>query len=418
MVRRGWLLLAIGALLLAPGGRAQAADYLPGEVVVQLRPGVDINLLCNLFGLRILARSPYVPAFRLGVGLTRDIDALVAALRLYPGVTAADPNLISSAQQASGSGGPGSGPNPDPGPGYQWTSTFDGGDGPKAYVGQTGVGQVDFCSAAQVSSGAGVQVAILDTGISARHPFIAARLLPGRSYVDNVPGTDDAPTGTDSGRNGLVDEAAGHGTMIAGIVLRFAPSVALLPVKVLDSDGNGTLWGACEGVRYAAANGAAVLNLSFGFARNSGALTQAINDVYTSGAVVVTSAGNGNQAAPQFPGGNPNAITIAALNPDNTKASFSNYGAAIDVDAPGVEIYSAFWDGRFAAWSGTSFAAPFIAAEAALIRSRAPAASPDQVKQRILATSHSVNAWNPLYVNQLGKGSYGLVDFDAALYGL
>src|SRR5262249_53018753 len=144
----------------------------------------------------------------------------------------------------------------------QLTSTFDGSGGPKAYQGQTGVAQVNFNGAAQLADGSGVTVAILDTGISLRSTLVAPQVLPGKNSLDGNTNTDDAPPGLDYNGNGVVDEAAGHGTMIAGIVLRFAPKAQLLPVKVLNSDGYGTLWAATEGIRYAVAQRARVLNLS------------------------------------------------------------------------------------------------------------------------------------------------------------
>src|SRR5262249_23205801 len=126
------------------------------------------------------------------------------------------------------------------------------------------------------------------------------------------------------------------------------------------------------------------------------------------GALVVTAAGNDNSSTVHTPGGNPLALTVAALNADNTKASFSNYGNAIDVDAPGVSIISTYWDGNFATCSGTSFAAPLVAAEGALIRSLAPRLSVQSVRSLIIGTSNSVNRWNPNYYNQLGKNGAGL----------
>jgi subtilisin family serine protease len=119
-----------------------------------------------------------------------------------------------------------------------------------------------------------------------------------------------------------------------------------------------------------------------------------------------------------FPAGHAHSLTVAALCHDNTKAPFSNYGSAIDVAAPGVSSVSTYWDGRYAAGSGTSFAASIVAAEAALIRSLAPQLSADAVRSLIMGISTSVNPWNPNYMDQLGKQGAGLIDIDAAAENL
>ena len=144
-------------------------------------------------------------------------------------------------------------------------------------------------------------------------------------------------------------------------------------------------------------------------------MSQAISEAYGKDIVLVTSAGNNNSSVPQFPAGNPHVITVAALNGDNTKAAFSNYGAAIDVDAPGVWVVGTYWDGRYAAWSGTSVAAPIVAAQAALLKSVAPARSVEDIRTVIYRTSMTVDAWNPAYTGQLGKNGAGLIQFDESL---
>ncbi len=391
----------VGALVCGLVSAARASDYLPGEVLVQLRPGANINLLSRDYGLTVLAQSSYnTLSYRLRVGSNENVDSLVGVLRALPEVKTADPNLILATLGIDG---------------MQWTSVFVFGDGSQAYVTQSGVAQVNYQRAAYRSDGAGVTVAVLDTGISPRHGFLAARMVAGWDFVEGDADADDIPNGLDDNGNGIVDEGAGHGTIVAGLVHRFAPAAWLMPVRVLNSDGAGMLWNAVEGLRFAVAHQAEVINLSFGSPRNSGMMTEAINDAYASGAVIVVAAGNNNSATPMFPAGHPYVLTVAALNHDKTKASFSNYGAAIDVDAPGVSSVSTYWDGRYASVSGTSFACPVAAAEAALIRSLAPHLSGDEVRSLIMSTSISVDPWNPNYLNQLGKKGAGLIDIDAAL---
>lgn len=404
-------IIAIFSLVFLPGVRANAADFVTGEVIVQVLPGINITPICQLLGLRILGQSAYAPVYRLALPLPSlfspimsTVDAVVTSLRFIPGVVSADPNLLTSIPGSTG--------------GTQWSSVFVDNRARGAYGDQPGVAQVGYQSSFDPNAGAGVSVAILDTGISLRHDFLAEQVVNGWNFTQNNANTDDAPDFIDNNGNGRVDESTGHGTVIAGIIYRFAPGATLIPVKILDSDGTGTLWNAVEGVRYATARGAKVINLSIECSRNSPMLALAIIDASLRGSLVIVAAGNNDSGTIRTPGGNPCALTVAALNTNNTKASFSNYGSAIDVDAPGVSIVSTFWDGTFVSWSGTSFAAPIVAAEATLIRSLAPQMNPGSVRSLIIDTSTSVDQWNPQYRNKLGKDGAGLIDINAAIRAL
>jgi subtilisin family serine protease len=423
-MRRMFYVLALLLLMGFSGPRAQAQDYVRGEVIVQVLPGVDINLLSRLYGLRILGKSAFEPVYRLGLPLLSvlNLDTVLQILRLDPLIVAADPNLLTGF--------------PDGTIGSPWSSVFVDRAAPQRYEEQSSYSQVNYSSsdygsetgcsaftpmvpiapkAQRVADGSGVTVAVLDTGISPRHRFLARRLVPGWDFVSNERNADDMPDYRDNNDNDLVDEGVGHGTFAAGLIHRLAPRASLMPIRVLDSDGSGTLWNAAEGIRYAAANGANVLNLSLGCSRNSAIMNRAIRYATARGAVVVVAAGNRGSSTTYSPAGHTEALTVAALNPDNTKAPFSNYGDAIDVAAPGVSIASTYWDGRFATWSGTSFAAPLVAAEAVLIRSVAPGLSASGVRSLIIETSTSVNPWNPAYHDQLGKNGAGLINIRAAL---
>lgn len=420
-MRRTLCIFALLLLFVFSGPRARAADYVPGEVVVQLLPGADINLLARILGLRVLGKSAFEPVYRLGLPLLSilNLDMVLQILRLDPLVIAIDPNLLTGF--------------PDGTTGSPWSSVFVDRYSPQQYESQSSYSQVNYGSSNYGSTGAGcfsalsfvspvadadgsgVTVAVLDTGISPRHSFLAQRMVPGWDFVDNERNADDIPDYRDNDRNGLVDEGAGHGTFAAGLIYRLAPQVSLMPIRVLDSDGNGTLWNAAEGIRYAAANGAQVINLSLGCSRSSGIMNRALRYAAARGVVVVAAAGNSNSTRTFSPAGSTDTLTVAALNPDNTKAAFSNFGEAIDVAAPGVGIASTFWDGRFATWSGTSFAAPLVTAEAALIRSASPGMSGNAVRSLIIETSTSVNSWNPAYYEQLGKNGAGLINIREAL---
>ncbi len=260
----------------------------------------------------------------------------------------------------------------------------------------TGVDRVDGDLSSTVSGdGKGdavnADIAILDTGIDLKHPDLNVY-----KHVTFVPGTT---TGNDDN---------GHGTMVAGIAaakdndwgsVGIAPGARLWSVKVLDSSGTGSLSSVLQGLDYVTtnANELEVADLSFGCENCvSQTLNTALDNAVAAGVTIVAAAGNGAKDASTFsPANNPNVIAVSAIadsdgkcgaqgdstsaGADDSLASFSNYGSAIDMAAPGVQIYSTSKNGGYSISSGTSMAAPHVAGAAALYISQNPNASPAQV---------------------------------------
>jgi subtilisin family serine protease len=400
-VRRERFLLFLITIALVPGAPVRAADdYKSREVLVRLQPRSNVAQFNEAFGTQTDDQIPGVPVLRLRTRPGVDPETLRANMRQDPRVVWAEPNyLLNTVENLP----------------QQWIAIFDGGVIPGLYLNQSALLQVNFGLAAGWSQGSGVTVAILDTGISTRSPLLAGKSVVGWNALDGSAQTDDVPNFVDDNGNGAVDEATGHGTMVAGVVAQCAPGASLIPVKVLDSDGVGDVWSLVKGIRWAVDQGARVLNLSLGIRRYSALLAEAVEESGARGAIIVTSAGNNNTEQPQYPAGLPRALTVAALNPDNTKAAFSNFGERVDVCAPGVHILSAYWDGRSGAGTGTSFAAPFVTAQAALIWSLAPGLSGTSVQELIGNTARNVDLVNPFHRNRLG---HGLIDFDTAILSL
>jgi subtilisin family serine protease len=407
-MRRVLLLAAIIVTGLAAWMPSSVAD--PSyEIIVQVYPGTNVDQMLRDYHVRIIGEQPDTLTFRLVAPPSIDMPSLAVAMNN-------DPRVVTAELNQSGAGGtPPEGP---PLPTFQLTASFDAYGRPAVSPGWGLLPQVNYHEAAELADGTGIIVAVLDTGMSPRHQALAARTLPGWNFIDGTPNTDDVPDFKDNNKNGTFDEAAGHGTMVAGLVTQFAPGASLMPVKVLDSDGDGNLWTMIQGIRYSVEHGARVVICTFGFPAESRLLDQAIRYAERNDVVVVASAGNNNTSERQYPGGNAKVLTVAALDSRNRKAPFSNFGTWIDVCAPGVDISSIFWDGSFKSWSGTSFAAPMVGAEAALIIERVPTLSAQSVRQQITKTSHSVDKFNPRYKNLLGKRNAGLIDFDAALTSL
>ncbi|MEM9454374.1 MAG: S8 family serine peptidase [Myxococcota bacterium] len=228
------------------------------------------------------------------------------------------------------------------------------------------------------ASGAGVHVYVIDTGIRSTHSEFTGRIGAGFTSIDDGLGSEDCND---------------HGTHVAGTVggstYGVATSTILHPVRVLNCNGSGTTATVIAGVDWVAevAEGSAVANLSLG-GGVSAALDQAVANLHNAGVTVVVAAGNSDQDACNYsPAGESTAITVAATNINDARASFSNHGSCVDLFAPGHSITSALAssDNASGSFSGTSMAAPHVAGVAALLLEDDPGATPTQIASAILS---------------------------------
>ncbi|BBW95992.1 S8 family peptidase [Geobacillus icigianus] len=227
-----------------------------------------------------------------------------------------------------------------------------------------------------------VPVAVIDSGVDLTHPDLARRLGPGYNVLAN----DRLPA-----------DENGHGTHVAGIIAsqpNNGEGIAgmtwlnpILPVKALNADGYGTSIDVAKGIRWAVDHGAKVINLSLGNYQPSSVLEEAIRYADQHDVVLVAASGNDSTSQPSFPAAYPEVISVGAIDPDLSYALYSNYGDYVDVVAPGTNIASTFAGHRYAALSGTSMAAPHVAALAALIRSINPRLTNDEVRRVIIQST-------------------------------
>jgi subtilisin family serine protease len=225
-----------------------------------------------------------------------------------------------------------------------------------------------------------VNVYVLDTGIRATHQTFGGRVHQGYDFVDNDTNADDG---------------YGHGThvaaTIAGSQYGVAKGAQLYPVRVLGSDGSGTTAGVIAGVNWITSNAKkpAVANASLGGGVST-ALDTAVRNSIASGVTWAVAAGNSNaNASTSSPARVAEAITVAAADKTDTRASFSNYGAGVDLFAPGVGITSAWNTNDTATYTGngTSFASPHVAGAAALYLATHTTATAAQVAQALVAAA-------------------------------
>ena len=266
---------------------------------------------------------------------------------------------------------------------------------------------LNLTAAHSASTGTGIVVAVLDTGVQLNHPFFGDALVAGYDFVDDDTVPDDVNEGIDSDGDNLLSEAAGHGTHVAGIVHTVAPDAKIMPLRVLDSDGAGSIFAIAEAITYAAENGADIISLSLGSTFESDVLEDAVEDAVDQyGVLIVAAAGNGDTSQRQYPAGfDEEVLAVTSINEHSIKAASANYGCWVDIAAPGEQIFSAFPVNEYAWWSGTSMATPFIAGGAALIMSANNGQrNPQDVLSVIQNSADSIASENPTLIGQLGAG--------------
>lgn len=256
------------------------------------------------------------------------------------------------------------------------------------------------------SEGTGQKVAVVDTGVDGSHPDLAGVVLPGFDAF-----------GASDGRT----DVNGHGTHVAGIVAAvsgntigvegLARKAKILPIKVLEDDGNGYSSDVASGILWAVANGATVINLSLGSPTTSAVVDNAIRHAVAQGITVVAASGNeGAKGNPvMYPAALPETIAVGAVDTDDTRAAFSGNGTWLDLVAPGVQIASTM-SGQYMYSSGTSMAAPYVSAGVAMLRAKTPTMTPAQILAHLRATAEDLGPKGK--DNEFG---YGLMDVVKAL---
>jgi subtilisin family serine protease len=248
-----------------------------------------------------------------------------------------------------------------------------------------------------VGAGAGQRVAVLDTGVQANHKDLDdGRVLTGAAFGQPGPATND-PSGHGTRIAGIVAAETDNGVGIAGA----APAAKILPVKVLNSSGEGLSSEVAHGITWAADNGATVINLSLGGPNPSQAMQQAVRyAVHTRGVPVISSSGNsGKCGQASYPGAFPEVLAVGATDQGNNWASFSTTGPFVSLSAPGVAIISTTRPGpdTYGLGSGTSFSAPYVAAAAAIVRSTHSGWGAGQTYVQLIETATDLGSqgWDP-----------------------
>jgi serine protease len=391
--------------------------WAPGEIIVKFRRGVSQDVIRGInqrHGTSALSMSKRGKFMRLRIPRNRSVDEMLDIYSRNPNVEYAEPNFIASALMT---------PN-DPYYSYQW------------HLDNGVYGGINMESAWDIETGdPGVIVAVIDTGVAYenygrynRAPDLAnTSFVPGYDFMN-----DDSHPNDDNGHGthvtGTIAQWTNNSLGVAGVAF----NTRIMPIKVLDDDGYGTVAVIADGIYFGADNGAHVINLSLGTIFPSLTLENAVAYAYNKDVTIVCAAGNEYPwNFPVYPAAyDAYCIAVGATRYDETRAYYSNTGSYIDIAAPGGDLdwdqnYDGYGDGvlqqtfnpntknpsDFGYWffQGTSMASPHAAGVAALLISHG-VTGPDNVRVALQETAEDKGpaGWDPEY-------GWGIVDAHAAL---
>lgn len=234
------------------------------------------------------------------------------------------------------------------------------------------------------STGKGVTVAVIDSGVNGDHVDLKGNVLPGKDFTGGG-GTADHETGDDHGTAmAALIAAHGHGPKRADGIMGLAPDAKILPIKT-NEIGTGT---SIDGpIRYAVDHGAKVINMSFAGASLSYEEKSAVSYALKKDVLLVAGSGNDGSSKPRYPAAAPGVLAVGAVAKDGKVLSRSNYGPHIRLIAPGEGIYSAGTSKKYRQATGTSDSTAYVSAAAALVRSKFPDLTAGQVANRLTKTA-------------------------------
>jgi serine protease len=388
-------------------------EYVPGEIIVKFKPGVKGSEIANINSkhkTKVISTSQHGDFKLLKIAKGKSVPEMVEIYNRNPNVEHAEPNMIAYAHYA---------PN-DPFYSYQWHFN-----------------QINMESAWDSSTGSGVIVAVLDTGVAQDLEDSPAYFVAGYDFINNDDDADD-DNGHGSHVAGTIAQNTGNGIGVAGV----AYSASIMPVKVLDSGGSGSYFNVSDGIVWAAINGADVISMSLGGPCDfsSMLLEDALSFAYNEkGVVIVASSGNSGKEKYSCPAAYDDyVIAVGATRFDEAVPRYSSYYSYtghptikqyVDVTAPGGDTRvdqnsDGYGDGvlqqtlgGYYFYQGTSMAAPHVSGVAALVIANGNAdangdgtTSPDEVRNVLesSAKDKDVPGWDPKY-------GYGIVDANAAL---
>ncbi|MCC7144573.1 MAG: S8 family serine peptidase [Candidatus Eisenbacteria bacterium] len=380
----------LGFLLVqAVAASAVESPYVPGQIVVRLAPEASAQEFITQWDLTLTAQG--ADGALLCASAEEDIPGLANQMRQDAAVVHVEPNYRAESPEAV----------------RQMILAAVGGTMAE-FEDQGASHRIGLPTAHAVTRGAGVVVAVLDTGIDPGHAVWGDRVSPlAYDFVDSDNTPWEHADGLDQDGDGEFDEGYGHGSMVAGIIALVAPEATLLPLRVLDSEGRSDVFTIARAIRYAVDSGADVVNMSFGVPGALVTLKAEIERGDALGVVFIGAAGNEDRPAPTYtPADLTSVIMVTALDESDTKAEFADYHTKVAIAAPGVGIRSAYPGHEWGLGSGCSFATAFVTGETALLRSLHPDWNRSMIESRIAVTATPIDdlPGNQGYAGRLGEG--------------
>ena len=375
-------MIGLGAVVfIAPANAAPEKSHVTGQIMVQFRDKGAATDVLRRHGLEKGPRIGSTDAHLIKVPKGKELE-LVEALNRNPAVEYAEPDhLVTAAtdddyfprQYALQNEG----------------QSFTNADGNILVAEGKPNADVDAVEAWKATTGSGIKVAVLDSGVANNNGDITPKVVARANFTNGESGHDNYGHGTHMA--GSVAATANNAEGVAGV----CPDCKVLDGKVLNDSGVGSSSSLANGINWSVNNGAKVINMSLGV-RASRTLESAVNNAWNHGVVLVAAAGNGGNQTKIYPGAYPNVIAVAATDNNDAKASFSTYGASwVDIAAPGVNVYSTFPNDTFVlgtqnnrsmgydVGNGTSVSSAIVAATAALAWSSDPGATQTSVRAKV-----------------------------------
>jgi len=354
--------------------------HVPGQMVCYVADPSIIDSINSEYGTEYITYNPLLHDYLLTTDTLRDLDSLANVIASYPGVAYCYPNYMLFAPEA-----------------VQASQPFIDAVGEDIFPQQQAVQTLNLDSTHFYTTGSSAIVGVLDVGVDFNHELLLANVSSGDDYVDVDNLSQEEPGGA----------AFGHGTFVAGIVRLTAPDAHIIAYRVLDSSGGGNGFYIANAIIEAVDDSCDVINLSFVMNGVHPTVVKALQYARLNDVVAVAAAGNDSSQVDRFPASSAYTLSVAAVDSFGQKADFSNYSSIVKLVAPGTGIYASYPGNQYARWDGTSFAAPFVSGQAALLYALNPEATWEDINNAICSLAVNVDSLNPGYEGLLG---FGLID--------
>ena len=347
-------------------GQHRPAEYRPDELLVRFRPNLEpeqIEAFNGLNGATVTKSIPSINIYQLKLPDGSNLPAVQTTYQNSPLVEKVETNLLLRLPEVV----------PD---------DTDFGD-------EWGLQKMMVPEAWTVTTGSpSAIVAVLDTGVDAKHPDLVHRIVDGYDIIHQQAGIPEDDQGHGTQMAGIIAGEGQNGIGISGV----SWNGRVMPVKVLDENGTGTAADVAEGIIYAADHGARVINMSFGGYGYSEMLNDAVQYAHQRNVVLVAGAGNDNTDAPAYPAAYPNVLAVTATGPQDQKWPGANFGSHVALAAPGVGILTTAVNGGYLYGTGTSHAAAMVSGVAALLKAKDARYSNVQIEKLLQANADDLGA--------------------------